>query len=76
MKRAYSKPSVYVEPIKLDTPIANTCMADRADMEALMMFQYFDNEHKCIIKLDEINEVKWGENTICYHSNVLTAFLS
>lgn len=76
MKRAYMKPKVYVEPIKLDTPIAANCTATREDMNALMMFNYFDVEHKCAIGLDALNEVQWGDNTICYHSNVQTAFLS
>lgn len=76
MKRAYLKPSLYVEPIKLDMPIAANCMAERADMEALMAFGYFDNEHNCLVRVDEVDKVQWGNDTICYHSNVLTAFLS
>ena len=76
MKRAYSKPSLYVEPIKLDMPIAGNCIAERADMEALMIFGYFNAERNCGLPLEEVGKVEWGDNTYCYHSNIQTAFLS
>ena len=73
MKKAYTKPSIYVEPIKLDSPIAANCIADRSDMDAVMSFGYFNETYNCwLIE----NEVEWGNSTICYHSNVQTAFLS
>jgi hypothetical protein len=73
MKRAYSKPTIYVEAIKLDSPIAVNCLAEKADMEAVMSFGYFNGDYNCFIKE---NEVAWGHSTICYHSNVQQAFLS
>ncbi len=73
MKRAYSKPSIYVEPIKIDMPIAATCFADRADINALMMFGHFTEERNCTLSMDAI---AWGDNTICYHTNVQIAFMS
>jgi hypothetical protein len=76
MKRAYSKPSLYVEPIKLDMPIAGNCIAERADIEALMTFGYFNEEHSCGLKIEEVEKVKWGDNTYCYHSNIQMVFLS
>jgi hypothetical protein len=73
MKKAYTKPSIYVEPIKLDSPIAANCRADRADMDAVMLFGYFNAEYPCQIVKDSVD---WGNSTICYHSSVQMAFLS
>ena len=76
MKRAYSKPSLYVESIKLDTPIALNCMVEKADIEALKMFGYFTADRACLQWIENNDPVQWGDNTICYHSNIQTAFIS
>jgi hypothetical protein len=73
MKKAYNKPSIYVEPIKLDSPIAANCIADRADMDAVMSLGYFNADYICQFSEDTVD---WGNSTICYHSNVQIAFLS
>ena len=49
MKKAYTKPSIYVEPIKLDSPIAANCITDRADMDAVMSFGYFNETHNFFV---------------------------
>lgn len=73
MKKPYSKPMICVEELQLDSPIAANCMANKDDMNSLINLGYFNGEHNCQTNVDEIN---WGDDTICYHSNVQTAFLS
>lgn len=75
MKRHYSKPIIQVEVLQLDAPIAANCIADKEDMLSLMELGYFTEERNCMICQDDII---WGSghDTICYHSNVQTAFLS
>lgn len=74
MKKSYSKPTIYVEKLQLDTPIAANCVANKEDMQALIALGYFADEN-CTIQQDAI---QWGSSgdTICYHTNVQTAFLS
>lgn len=73
MKKPYQKPQIAVEYLQLDQPIAIGCEADRDDMNDLLGFGYFTAEINCGINQDAI---EWGNDTICYHSNVTTAFLS
>lgn len=73
MKKVYEKPMISVEELHLDAPIASNCQADAEDMSSLMEFGYFDDSHNCQIREDAI---EWGNDTICYHSNVIQAFTS
>lgn len=73
MKRVYEKPMISVEELHLDTPIATNCQADKEDMNSLMELGYFNAGHPCSINTDAI---EWGDDTICYHSNVIKAFTS
>lgn len=75
MKKPYIKPMICVEELQMDSPIAANCKADKDDMNSLMELGYFDDAYNCTIKEDNI---QWDDNhdTICYHSNVQTAFLS
>ena len=73
LKKVYSKPTFYVEPMMMDTPIAANCVADKADMKAIMLFGYFTQEHNCMFPEDSVD---WEGDTICYHSNAVQAFLS
>lgn len=73
MKKPYSKPMICVEELQLDSPIAANCVADKDDMNSLIELGYFNDEHNCQRNVDVID---WGDDTICYHSNVQTAFLS
>ncbi|MDD5969834.1 MAG: hypothetical protein PUC17_10250 [Anaerostipes sp.] len=73
MKRVYEKPMISVEVLELDAPIAANCQADKDDMNSLMELGYFNGEHTCGLDVDAID---WGDDTICYHSNVIKAFTS
>lgn len=72
MKRVYEKPMISVEVLELDAPIAVNCIADKDDMNSLIDLGYFADE-TCLIREDQI---EWGDDTICYHSNVIQAFTS
>lgn len=71
MKKLYSKPTITVETMQLDQPLCATCMADRDDLDDLISFGYFASEGECA---EVYNGGKY--DTICYHSNVQTAFFS
>lgn len=70
MKRKYTKPMMAVESFKLDHPIAANCNADYEDVKSLIDIGYFGESCKFYWQ-DSI-----GYDTVCYHSNVLTAFTS
>ena len=74
MKRPYSKPTIIVEVFQLDQPIAAGCNADRDDMNSLLELGYFTTEMNCIIPVGD--GTLPGYDTICYHSNIQTAFTS
>ena len=85
MKKPYSKPLISVEMLTLDQPIAANCNADFDDIAALNEFGYFMPEQKlqCSINLlpnggfdDNGDGTADHHDTLCYHSNVETAFLS
>ena len=83
MKKPYSKPLISVEVLTLDEPIAANCQGDFADIAALMEFGYFMEGKNCSLNLlpdggfdtngDGVADM---HDTVCYHSNVETAFLS
>lgn len=72
MKKPYSKPTITVEPLKLDQPICAGCNADQNDMKSLIELGYFSEG--CDIPVSD--GTLPGYDTICYHSNVQTAFTS
>ena len=72
MKKPYSKPTITVEPLKLDQPICAGCSADQGDMKSLIELGYFGDG--CSSPIGENSPP--GFDTICYHSNVQTAFTS
>lgn len=73
MKKPYSKPTITVEAIQLDRPIAAGCTANRDDMNSLIELGYFADS-TCGILVGDGTLPDY--DTICYHSNVLTAFTS
>ena len=77
MKKHYCKPRISVESFAMDRPIAANCLANFDDVQSLIDLGYFgDNDRgitSCAVVYDE---VEWGNDTVCYHSNVQTAFLS
>lgn len=72
-KKVYNKPTVSVEVLEMDRPIAGNCSANSQDMSDLTGFGYFSADNGCEKSVDDI---AWGNDTICYHSNVILAFLS
>ena len=76
MKKPYSKPTITVGAIQLDQPIAAGCTADFEDMHSLIELGYFTAERNCTIKISDDGSLPPGHDTICYHSNVQTAFTS
>lgn len=72
MKKPYSKPTITVEPLKLDQPICAGCNADQDDMKSLIELGYFGDG--CVNPIGE--NPPPGYDTICYHGNVQTAFTS
>ena len=74
MKKPYGKPTITVGAIQLDQPIAAGCTADLDDMRSLLELGYFAAERSCDIPFTD-NTLP-GYDTICYHGNVQTAFMS
>lgn len=75
MKKTYSKPTIIVGAIQLDQPIAAGCSADPDDMSSLLELGCFTAERSCTIQISGDGNLP-GYDTICYHSNVQTAFTS
>ena len=73
MKKAYVKPKITVEDFQLDAPIAANCEANFDDVRSIMEFGYWFEREACSTDMDA---VEWGNDTVCYHSNIQTAFLS
>lgn len=77
MKQPYSKPTIATGEIWLDQPIANICDANQDDMRSLMELGYFIETKACAPDFWVGDEpVQGTHDTICYHSNVIKAFLS
>lgn len=77
MKKTYSKPTIIVGAIQLDQPIAAGCTADFDDMRSMIEMGYFTAEGACGIQVPGNGPIPGqGGDTICYHSNVQTAFTS
>ena len=77
MKRVYERPAVYVEAVQLDKPIAMGCTASAGDMSSLLGLGWFSADRQCSIPISsEDDGTLPGYDTICYHSNVQTAFTS
>lgn len=87
MKKVYTKPLISVEAMNLDQPItAANCSANKDDIQILIDFGYFmaDAPVTCsdtpYTDGDRVDSDGDGDldahDTICYHSNIQTAFLS
>lgn len=74
MKKAYSMPTITVEELQLDKPVASGCEADDQDMRNLIGFGYFSTD--CQYDVDDPKHKAELNDTICYHSNVIKAFMS
>lgn len=77
MKKKYSVPRITIEKMTLDQPVALGCTADYDDMVDLIDLGYFGETQSCSFVLEPGGTVGGSSHdTICYHSNVQTAFLS
>lgn len=76
MKQPYSKPIIATGEFRLDLPIAYGCTAKKDDILGLMDLGYFTSDRSCSLILGEGPVGLPGYDTICYHGNVQTAFLS
>lgn len=74
MKKPYVKPMITVERLMIDQPMAVGCNADPDDMKSLIEMGYFTAEGNCSNSVGE--GTLPGYDTICYHGNVQTAFMS
>ena len=74
MKKTYSKPQIHMESFAMDRSIAANCIADFDDMQALIAVGAFGDNDRGITCGYTYEE--GPHDTICYHSNVQTAFLS
>lgn len=72
MKKPYVKPMITVERLMIDQPMAVGCSADFDDMNSLIELGYFGDGCRIIVGDGPVQ----GFDTICYHSNVQTAFTS
>ena len=78
MKREYSKPTIHVEVMSLDMPVAAAC--DTCSESPELKIQGWFAGDGCIFRFDHeegdlgfINEVG---DTVCYHSHVGTTLQS
>ena len=74
MKKPYNPPTITVEDIRLDQPIALNCVADFDDVKSLLDMGYFAAELNCSKFVDKNTNQPY--DTICYHSSIQKAFLS
>ncbi len=86
MKKNYTAPSIYVESLELDRPIAAACSTfNRDDYKAMLSFGYFGNTIDCattdgkqVLNRDgfvgTVNGYDYLEDAYCYHSSVNVAF--
>ena len=79
MKREYSKPTIHVEVISLDMPIAQSCdsFSDFPELEAQGWFVN-GKDSGCAFELGNSSGsgiFKPGD-TLCFHSNVSNPFYS
>ncbi len=76
MKREYSKPTIHVESLALDMPIATSCAESNeyGDLNAQGWFNPFD---ECTLDAkDWLGDIADLGDTICYHTSVKNAFTS
>lgn len=74
MKREYRKPTIHVEVLSLDMPIATSCQAYDDSYELRAQGWFFTD---CQFKQENAaDEMKGIGDTLCYHSHARTIFSS
>jgi hypothetical protein len=78
MKREYSKPTIHVENMSMDMPVATSC--DRnfgLEFPELNEQGWFVGEQNCGNDYDHFGgEMDQYGDTLCYHSHTRTVFQS
>lgn len=79
MKREYSKPTIHVEVISLDMPVAQSCdsYSDTPELKAQGWF-ISGKDSNCSFDMgnDSGSGIFRAGDTLCYHSNVSNPFSS
>lgn len=82
MKRQYSKPTIHVEVMSMDMPVASACQATFDESPELRAQGWFvGGDDKCRFILgNNFNKdngyYSSGADTLCYHSHAKTTFSS
>lgn len=83
MKKEYGKPTIHVEVLSLDTPIAGSCATSFSlEFPEFRDQGWFVGSHLCSFVLDDqdadsvVQKVDDYGNTVCYHSHTRTVFQS
>lgn len=71
MKREYSKPTIHVEEVSMDMPVAASC-SQYVDLPDLKVQGWFAGG--CMLNYNDDNSS--SNDTICYHSHSKMAFSS
>lgn len=76
MKREYRKPTIHVEALALDMPIATSC--DQSNEYGDLSAQgWFNPTNECTLDAKGwLGDIADLGNTICYHTSVKNAFTS
>lgn len=72
MKREYSKPTIHVEEVSMDMPVATSC-SQYVDLPDLKVQGWFAGG--CMLNYNDDNSSS-SNDTICYHSHSKMAFSS
>jgi hypothetical protein len=83
MKKEYKKPTIHVEVLSLDTPVAGACAASYGlEFPEFSAQGWFDGDELCDFVLNDadadsvVQKVDNNGNTVCYHSHTRTVFQS
>ncbi len=83
MKKEYSKPTIHVEILSLDTPVAGACTTPLSlEFPEFSAQGWFIGAESCSLELDDasadhvMQKVDDSGNTVCYHSHTRTVLQS
>ena len=75
-KREYSKPTIHVETLALDMPIATSC-GNSGEFGDLYAQGWFNPSNECMMDAKGwLGDLADLGDTICYHTSVKNAFIS
>ncbi len=75
MKRSYSKPTIHVEVMAVDMPIATSCASTGDSFELRLQGWFMDTDSCSNYNTDWNDRGEYGDS-VCYHSNIITGFSS